>query len=114
MLSPGGAELKITLRRLPWILAAVLAGYSLTSLLLLGMLNAWDAALPPWLENVCLILFVAPILILCRPWYPLLSRWGLMEGEWIRLPSLAGVALVIGTCVAALLLTGWLMNRGER
>lgn len=100
-------------RRLPWILAAVLAAYSLVCLLLLGVFNAWDIALPQWAESVYLAVFIAPVLILCWPWYPLLSRWGMMEGEWFRLPSLTGIALVIGTYILVLLAAGWLMNRKD-
>jgi len=35
----------------------------------------------------------------------------MMEGEWFRLPSLTGIALVIGTYILVLLAAGWLMNR---
>lgn len=101
-------------RRLPWILAAALAGYSLINLLLIGIFNAWNITLPPWAEMVYLGVFVAPVLVLARPWYPLLSRWGMMEGEWVRLPSLTGIALAIGTYVVVLLLAGWFLKRGKR
>ena len=60
--------MKPLVRRLPWILAAILGGYSLVCLLLLGIFNAWDIALPPWAESVYLAVFIAPVLILCWPW----------------------------------------------
>lgn len=78
-------------------------------------LLAWtlesSGALPKWVEAIYVALFIVPVLILCKPWYPLLSQWGLMQGEWIRLPSPLGVILVFGIYTLAAVIVGLLLNR---
>ncbi len=80
--------------------------------LLAWRLQSNGAPLPAWMEGIYAALFMAPVFVLCKPWYPLLSRWGLMQGEWIRFPSSLGVVLVFGVYTAVLVVLGrWLDHR---
>jgi len=102
--------------RLPWVIALSLPIYCIASL------STWalesHGVIPKWAEAIYAALFVVPTLVLSKPWYPLLSQCGLMQGEWVRFPSPLGVILVFGfytlVAVVAGMLFSWLSGWGHR
>jgi ABC-type Fe3+ transport system permease subunit len=82
------------LRRVFFVLAGALMVHFLATMLLALLIKRSKVRVGTLVENLYVVFFVAPHLILCRPWATVLSRHGLMEGEWWRAPSPVGMLLV--------------------
>lgn len=95
------------LRRVFFILAGALMVHFLATMLLSLLINRSQVRFGALVEDVYLVLFLAPQLILCRPWAPVLSRLGLMAGEWWRMPSPVGMLVVNSVYVAVLVGLGF-------
>jgi hypothetical protein len=103
----------MNLRNLPFVLGGAI------TLHFFGMVvSGWimDAAqiADTFLTNIYMVVFLAPELIWSRPWFGVLGRLGLMEGEWWRMPSFAGLALVNFIYVLSLAGLGFGLRRRGR
>lgn len=98
----------------PWLLAtAITVHYALATAATWG-LTRWNLSLPNWLETLYIGTLVVPVVMICRPWFPALSALGLMEGDMVRLPSVAGASLVVSGYVILLVATGFFLDRREK
>jgi hypothetical protein len=96
--------------KISWTIAAILVTYAAVGLLV-GKFVKSGAQLPDWLQELYFRLLAAPLLILCRPWFPLLAKLGMMQGRFAGVPSPAGTLLVIGVYAALLTAAGFLVNQ---
>lgn len=102
----------LNLRNLPFVPSGAIALHFLGMLTLRSIMNHVEiASTNTLLENLWLVIFLAPELIWSRPWAGVLGRLGLMEGEWWRMPSLPGLALVNFIYVLGLVGFGFLLRR---
>lgn len=97
--------------RVFFVLAGALMVHFLATMLLSLIINRSNISVGGLGEKLYLSLFLAPQLILTRPWAPVLSRLGLMEGEWWRAPSPVGMFLVNTACAIVLLGLGFALQQ---
>lgn len=57
---------------------------------------------PPRFLEPALSLIAAPLLYIFKPIYPILRPLGMVEGEWMRLPTLGG--MVIGSLIYGIII----------
>jgi hypothetical protein len=98
--------MRIDYHHIRWILPAFFITYVVIAGALLRLLNT---QLPPSID-IIIQLIIAPMFFIFRPFYPLLNRLGLMEGEWWRLPSLGGMVLSCVVYAAFLYIVGVLIT----
>lgn len=99
------------LKNVPFIVSTAIVVHFAGMLLVARVLHA--RSFPLWMENGYMFGFLAPEMIWCRPWTPVLEKLGLMEGGWWRMPSLRGLALVNSMYVLGLCGIGLIMRRGR-
>ena len=96
--------------RIAYSVAAILVAYAVVGVLADRIVRS-GTDLPDWLQELYFGLLAAPLLILCRPWFPLLAKLGLMQGRLAGVPSPAGMLLVIGLYAVVVAAAGSLLNR---
>jgi hypothetical protein len=75
--------------RLPWLFVSIFVCYAATAFTLWGI---YDLLKLHWINKV-LEGFFDPLIFISMPLWPLYEKIGLMEGDWIRLPTMSGLVL---------------------
>lgn len=99
------------LKKIPFILALCLGVHLFGLVLASWLINASGIKFPVWAENFYAAIFLFPELAWSKPWNIILSHLHMMEGEWLRMPSMAGFALVDAIYFFSLLGLGMYLNR---
>ena len=95
----------------PWIIPGIFIGYILLSFGLLWLLNF---NLPSAVEKIISIL-ILPFFYIFYPFYPVLKKFGMLEGEFWRGPSLLGYIFVVVVYAIIFYCLGlWIRNFGKR
>jgi hypothetical protein len=95
-------------------LAGALMVHFVATIMLSLLVNRSGLRTGALIETLYTFFFLAPQLILCRPWLPVLSRLGLMAGEWWRMPSPLGMLLVNIMYVSVLVALGFAIGQKLR